>query len=260
VLRSLELTRGRRWALALGLPFVLAIIGYGSLNYVAYAGQDSYRIQPSLVPAGPSVTVSVGDGDASIAPSSDGQAHLAGVVHYSLFRPSVSWKTTSSGTSLTGFHCFWVGSCGASLTLIVPPDRPVKVSSSSGNITARSLRGTLTLNDDSGDIRMVAISGESVVLSDDSGNVSGENLTSPALKAHDDSGDVSLSFTQPPDLVTVSDDSGNIKVVVPAGLAYRVQAGTDSGSTHVEVPTDPSSPHVLNLHTDSGDVSVVAVP
>jgi Toastrack DUF4097 len=254
---TLDLTRGRRWALALGLPFVLAAIGFGGLTYVAYAGQDSYRVPPTAAPAGATVAVSVGSGNINISPSPDPMAHLSGSVHYSLIRPSVTWTTTASGLHIKGPDCFWVGNCGATLTLTVPPSRQLQASSGSGNVTARDLDGAATLGAGSGDIRINGFGGASLGLHAGSGNISGSGLASPQVEAHDGSGDVSLSFSQPPDQVTVRASSGNITVVVPAGTAYQINAHTGSGSTHVEVPTDPGSHHVLNLSDGSGNIRVV---
>jgi hypothetical protein len=56
----------------------------------------------------------------------------------------------------------------------------------------------------------------------------------------------------------VTDSSGNITIVLPPGTtAYRVNAHTDSGSTHIRVPTSPDSPFVITATTDSGDITIV---
>ena len=62
----LVLSAGRRWALVLGLPFVLGAIGYGGLNFVALVGQDSYRLQPITAPISNKVSVGVGNGDITV--------------------------------------------------------------------------------------------------------------------------------------------------------------------------------------------------
>jgi hypothetical protein len=45
--------------------------------------------------------------------------------------------------------------------------------------------------------------------------------------------------------------------VLPRGnTAYNVTASTASGQRTVSVPTNPSSPHVITVSNDSGDVTI----
>jgi len=252
----LVLSAGRRWALVLGLPFVLGAIGYGGLNFVALVGQDSYRLQPITAPISNKVSVGVGNGDITVVPSSGKRAVVSGVVHYSLFRPVVKWDHTATRTFLVGPNCFWAGSCGAELTLAVPARDAVRATSGSGNVSARGLTGALDLDDGSGDIQLDYVSGP-LVLSDSSGDITGTYISATRVQANDSSGDVDLSFTRPPDDVDVSDASGDITVAVPAKVSYSVVANADSGSTDIRVPTNPLSHNVIHLSDDSGDISVV---
>src|SRR5262249_23147166 len=71
------------------------------------------------------------------------------------------------------------------------------------------------------------------------------------------SGDITLVFTKVPDLVRVSDSSGNIRLVLPPGPAtYRVSASTSSGSTSLNVPQSLTSPHVIAVTNQSGDITI----
>jgi len=252
----LALTTGRRWALVLGLPFVLGTIGYGGLNYVALVGQDSYRIQPIIAPISNNVAVGVGNGDITVVPSSGNQAVLSGRVNYSLIRPVLKWENTATGTFLAGPNCFWAANCGAELTLAAPIGEAVRATSASGNVSARNLTGALDLNDDSGDVLVDHVSGP-LVLSASSGDIRGTYISATKVEAHDDSGDIDLSFDRPPNQVDVSDDSGNITVAVPGNVQYSVVAKTYSGPRNIGVPTNPASHNVIHLSDDSGDISVV---
>ncbi len=252
----LELTAGRRWALVLGLPLVLGGICYGGLDYVALVGEDTYRIAPITAPIGTKVAVGVDDGDITVVPSSGKQAVLTGVIDYSLVHPVVKWEQTANGTFLVGPYCFWAGSCGAELTLAVPGGEAVRASSGSGDVSARDLTSALNLDDGSGDILLDHLSG-SMVLSAGSGDITGTYLSTTKVQANDSSGDVDLSFTRAPDDVDVSDASGDITVAVPANVSYSVVAKSGSGSTNINVPTNPLSHNVIHLSDDSGDISVV---
>jgi hypothetical protein len=252
----LALTTGRRWALVLGLPFVLGAIGYGGLSYVALVGQDSYRLQPIVAPIGDNVSVGVGNGDITVGPGTGKRAVISGRVNYSLVRPVVKWDHSATGTNLVGPNCFWVGDCAAELKLAVPDSEAVRATSGSGNVSASNLTGALNLNAGSGDLLLDHLSG-SLVLSAGSGNITGANISATKVQANDSSGDVDLSFTRPPDDVDVSDGSGDITVAVPADVSYSVVANASSGSTDIRVPTNPASHNVIHLSADSGDISVV---
>ena len=254
--QPLVLTPGRRWSLVLGLPFVLAAIVDGGFQCVALVGQDSYRIAPITAPIGNKVSVGVGNGDITVVPGTGKQAVLSGVVNYSLFRPVVKWEHTGTGTFLVGPNCFWVGNCGATLTLATPVGEAVHATSSSGNVVVRNLTGALNLDDASGDITLDYVSGP-LVLSASSGDITGTDISATKVQANDSSGDVNLSFDRAPHDVDVSDASGDITVAVPANVSYSVVAHADSGSSNINVPTNPLSHNAIHLSDDSGDISVV---
>jgi hypothetical protein len=68
---------------------------------------------------------------------------------------------------------------------------------------------------------------------------------------------VVLSFSKVPAHVVVHDNSGDVTVVLPSGpTAYQVQASTSSGTTSIGVPRSPSSPHVITVTNQSGNVVV----
>jgi hypothetical protein len=252
----MTLNRPRRWALALGVPFAVALIAYGGLIYVGLVGQDHFRVQAAVARVGGRVSVGVGSGDITVGPSADNQAHLTGVVSYSIFRPSVHWHTTPAGTFLVGPSCPWLGMCSAELTVTVPPVHTVKASSGSGNVNAANVGGKLTLSTGSGDVSVERVSGV-LDLDSGSGNITGRGLSAPKVNANAGSGDVDLSFTRPPERVTVTASSGDITVAVPANVSYAVDVSTSSGAPEVGVPTNSASHHVIHLTAGSGNVSVV---
>jgi hypothetical protein len=254
--RSIELTRGRRWALAFGLPVLLAVIGYTGLDYVALVGQDTYALHPIVLPSKAKVTLTVENGDLAVQPSRDGRSRLDGTITYSLVRAEVTWSATAQGTVVSGPDCYWVGNCGADLRLVVPPDRALDATLGSGDLTLEAMTGPLKLDDDSGDMVVGRITG-TLVAYDGSGDITGTDLRSSSVKATDDSGDVNLSFARPPDNLRVNDSSGDITVSVPAGVAYKVTARASSGSTNIDVTNDPSSKRVIVLNDGSGDIAVV---
>jgi hypothetical protein len=252
----LALTTGRRWALILGLPFVLAGIADGGFQCVALVGQDSYRLAPITAPIADKVTVGVGNGDITVSPGAGKRAVITGRVNYSLFRPDVKWEHTATGAFLQGPNCFWAGDCGAELTLAVPAGEAVRASSGSGDVTAGNLTGALNLDASSGDVLLGHLSG-ALILTDGSGDISGSDISSNKVQANDSSGDVDLSFDHVPQDVVISDGSGDITVAVPGNVSYAVVASASSGSTNIAVPTNPRSHNVIHLSDASGDINVV---
>jgi len=257
--RNLKLDRPRRWALAVGVPFALAAVGYGGLTVVALVGQDSYRVQTSVASVGTKVSVAIGNGNINVVPSPDGRDHLSGVVSYSLVRPRVYWRSTTAGPVLEGPNCPFFGNCGATLTLSVPLGQPTGASTGSGDLRASRLAGALTLRDGSGNIAMDHLSGP-LVLSDSSGDISGSHLSAGNVLAFAGSGDVELSFDRAPHEVRVNDSSGDITIQVPTNVSYHVVASASSGSTDIAVSSDPAAPRVIYLTDGSGDIRVVPAP
>ncbi|EHR53761.1 hypothetical protein SacmaDRAFT_5645 [Saccharomonospora marina XMU15] len=75
-----------------------------------------------------------------------------------------------------------------------------------------------------------------------------------AVRVSADSGDIRLWLDRV-ERVSARADSGDIEVTVPSG-SYRITGDTDSGDREIGVATDPASTRVLDLSTDSGDVTV----
>lgn len=147
-----------------------------------------------------------------------------------------SWGDHGDGTSLEGGtlrldDCGW--QCSVDYEVVVPLGTTVRGKVNSGNL----------------DLDGVA----EVAVEVDSGNVTVRNVEGP-VKANADSGDVVLRLAVPGS-VTASADSGNVELIVPPA-SYRVTGDTDSGDRTITVPQDPTSEFVLDLESDSGDVTV----
>ncbi|HXZ75051.1 MAG TPA: DUF4097 family beta strand repeat-containing protein [Streptosporangiaceae bacterium] len=272
---SLPMTPGRWVALVIGTPLALLVIGWTALTAAAFAGLGSSQVSLSVPIHGRTAAVSVDEGDVSAGPGPAGQLRVHGTLHYSLVRPQLSWQRSPSTISLHG-HCrVPTGVCSFDYAVTVPAGARSEFSSSSGNVTASGLAGTVTLSTDSGDIKATRISGRATIsdhsgditvtslsaaralIMNDSGNITGTGVSSRQLNAQDQSGDITVVFTRVPDLVRISDSSGNIKLVLPPGpTAYRVSASTSSGQTSIGVPQSPTSPHVISATDRSGDITI----
>ena len=149
----------------------------------------------------------------------------------------------------------WSDECDVDLTVAVPAGLAVTASADSGDITASDL-DALTLHADSGNLQVNGGSGL-LHLSTDSGQITGVAMDASDVNASANSGSISLDFARAPADVSIQDNSGDVTVTVPSGgPAYAVSAHSDSGSTSVEVPTDPTSTHDISISVHSGNAVV----
>jgi DUF4097 and DUF4098 domain-containing protein YvlB len=154
-----------------------------------------------------------------------------------------------------GFHIFGAY-CEARVTITVPAEVDLRVSTDSGGVRVTGMRGSVRLSADSGDLDVSGLSGPlSAQL--DSGQFLGRNLTSSTVEVEVDSGDVNLQFDIAPSAVRARTDSGQVVIGVPPGSGpYGVRTHTDSGEATVAVTTGVSAQHQIDAATDSGDITI----
>jgi hypothetical protein len=271
----LPMTAARRVFLAAGTPIALLVIGWTSLTGIAWVAQGSYRVNLAIPVSGRAVSVAVDSGQLSLGTGAAGTLLVTGTAHYALARSVVTWRSSPAGVSVSSRCRQLTGPCSFTYAVAVPPGSITGVDDSSGDVTARRLAGRLTVQAGSGDVRVSALSGD-VRISDDSGDVSGSSLTSPELTISagsgsigitgvasrdvtvaNQSGDTVLRFARVPARVQVSADSGDVTLVLPPGAAtYRVVARSSDGSTTVGFPSNPSSPHLITVTDQSGDITI----
>ena len=271
----LPMTPGRWVALVIGIPLALVVFGWTALTAVAFAGLGSSRVDLAVPVHGRTAAVKVDEGDITAGPGPGGEVRVRGTLHYSIVRPKLRWQHSRSTITLHARCQLPTGICSFDYAVTVPPVARSRVSTGSGNLTARGLAGTVTLSADSGDVKAARISGRAFIsdhsgditvtslsapralITNDSGNITGSEVSSQQLTVQDQSGDITVVFTKVPDLVKISNSSGNITLVFPPGpAAYRVSASTSSGRTSINVPQSPTSPHVVSVTNQSGDITI----
>jgi DUF4097 and DUF4098 domain-containing protein YvlB len=131
-----------------------------------------------------------------------------------------------------------VNRCKADLNLAIPFDADLVVQGDSGDIVAERLAGHLDL-------------------STSSGNVGGHDLNPISVRAKTDAGEVDLDFTTQPVSVQANSTSGDVRVVVPAGGEYRVDATTNAGDVNVRgVIRNDRALRSISANADAGNVTV----
>lgn len=270
------MTTGRRVALAIGVPLAVATIGWTALTLVALAGQASYRVDLRVPVHSRTVAVAVDSGQISLRRGTAGLVRITGTAHYALIRPSITSQSTFEQTSVRSSCRSLTWPCSFDYAVAIPGGVDTKISDAVGHLTASGLGGRLALESDAGDIRASALtgdvlisdqsgditaadlSGRDLVIKDQSGNISATGLTVSGVTVTNGSGDITLTFASVPARVLVTSEAGNINLLLPHGsTAYRVDARTSSGTTNLhDVPTDASSPHVITVTDQSGDISI----
>lgn len=291
----LPMTPARWVILALGLPVVLALIGWTGFSAVAQADQATYRVHVNVPASGGQTRVTIDNAAAAFRPGFGDRISLNGTLRESLTRPSFSWRSSASGLTLHSQCSVWTGFCSLDYNITAPAGLPLTVSDGSGNLSASGFGGHVTLSDDSGnlgasrlagkislssgsgDITASALNGGTVQLSDGSGNITASGvsggavqlsngsgdivvsgLAAPDVVGKDASGDLTLTFTKVPKRVNVTDESGDITLVLPPGpTSYQVEASSTTGSTNLSVKHSTSSPNVIIAGDISGSITII---
>jgi Putative adhesin len=257
VINRVPLTRGRVLALVIGVPLVLAIIGWTALTAVAFAAQDNYPVRLNLPVHGSTVNFSVDAGNVTVSQTAGDRLVATGTAHYSLVRSTVTRSVTATGTTVSS-HCrFVAGECSFNYRVGLPAGGRAGLASGSGNMLLRGLSGYVNAAAGSGDIAGTGLSGPQVSLESGSGDITVSGLTSADVTASAGSGNVTLTFIKVPRLVSVSNSDGDVRLVLPPGRTlYKVDASAGSGSSVVKVPQSTNSPHVIKVSDGSGNILV----
>jgi hypothetical protein len=156
-------------------------------------------------------------------------------------RPKLT-TTVQGGTrtirSRCGSHVMAGVGGSQSLTVTVPAETRVTVSSDSSTVHVDGIAGDVSARSSSG-------------------GVEGSLLRAPRVTARSSAGGVSLSFAAPPEQVRASSSSGGVTVLLPDGPeTYRVEVSSSSGSTRTDVRTDPTSTRTIDATSSAGPVRV----
>ena len=291
---AFPMTRGRRVALALGVPVCLALVAYTGFGLVANFGEGKYAVSYALPAGAKSLTLSDAGGQVTIKQAPVSRATLTGTARYSLIRSTVT-EHTAGGRTTIGNHCplTLVGDCELDATVSVPVGLPVAASTGGGNasvtgatgpvtlssgggdLSADDVSGPLSLSTNGGNIQVNAITAHTLTASSGGGditadgvssatftaNTSGGNIqatvTSPRVTAGSGGGDIDIVFTTDPSNVRVSTSGGNITIVLPRdGTTYAV-AATSAGGSVSEIPSNPNSPRAITATTGGGHISII---
>lgn len=264
-----------------------------AVSQLANGEQTGYSVRLSAPASGGQSRLTISNADLTLRPGAGPRIQVRGSLLGSIVRPSFGHRSTASGLVLSSTCRTPVGFCSLSFDATVPSGLPVTASDNFGNLTASGLHGRVSLSDNSGnltatgltgtirlsnpygllsatglagsiqlgansgDINGTRLSGE-VTVRDTFGNVSITGLAGGDVSASDNSGDIFLRFTEVPRRVDVSDQFGNITVLLPpVSTAYQIHAPVPQfGSRAIQVAQSPASSHVITAHNSNGDITI----
>ena len=222
-----------------------ALLTAGLVMAVWWAATDqertaTYQVRGSVT----AITLDIGEADLQIV-GGGGQAALQ-VSHtdrFSFNHPAEAERVVRGGELRLRSRCpaALIGSCSSAYRLRVPDNVPVRVRTTSGDVTSSGYRGSATVDTTSGSV--------------DFDGWCGFNLQVRA-----DVGDVRAVAACTPQRLQLRSRAGSVQALVPPGR-YRVDAESDEGKRSVRgVTTGDDAPFQVQALSTTGDVRVGSGP
>lgn len=270
------MTPGRVVSLTIGVPIMLAVIGWLCFTLVAMLDLETFPVNVTIPVAGKQLTAQI-DGNLTVRQQADvSNAKLTGTAKYNLIRPSVTTTRTATGWRV-GYRCdIGVGECSLNGTLVVPSQASLTLDSAGGDVSMTSYSGKLTLDMAGGNLNAGTLTGSAtqpiqvksyggdvtvntfdapLLLDTDGGNVNIPAVTSPAggiVRSY--GGDVTITFVKAPGSLEIDSYGGNVQLALP-GHQYIYDVHTDGGNQRV--PSSTSGAHdKITVNSEGGDVSI----
>jgi hypothetical protein len=249
-------TRPPRALVLAAVIFVLACTVPAAASLIAQGYRNTSQHIATLVPQAQRLTVRDVPGDVQLAPSIDGQVHVRALAEHGVEQPRYTEESTPAGVLLS-VDCpdaLAVG-CSVDYTIEVPRSFAIRVEGGGGDLIARDLTGSMSVDRHWGETTLVDVAGPVTVRSQ-TGGVEAIGLRSDTVRVDTDSGDVQLELASAPSDTRVTSGYGDIDIIVPGDERYRVSADTPHGDTGLTVRTDPNSEHSIAAVSQAGDVDV----
>ena len=252
---ALPMTRVRRVVLAVGLPVVMALIGFaaygwvnGTVVYLASENTVGYSVGFSVPPAAGQARVTTSNADLAVRAGTGQAIVVRGHLRSSFVRPRFTYRSTPAGLALDPQCRMPDLTCSLSFGVTVPAGLPVSVSDSFGALQASGLRGTVTMSDNSGDLTASRLTG-TIHLADLFGTLSASRL-SGSIRLDNNSGDIQASGVTGD--TRLQDSFGAISVT---GIsAADVVASNNSGDISL---TFTKVPQRVNVTDSFGSITLV---
>jgi DUF4097 and DUF4098 domain-containing protein YvlB len=250
-------TGGRVVALAVGLPFVVAVAAGGAFSVVGDFAQTSERHVASYSWSGGAITLHT-DGNVTVEVGSSPQIAVTYTEHYQLKKPTVTSATSGGGLQLAA-KCpggIFGNNCAINYVLTVPATAALNLHSGDGDIHVSGSTAALALDSGDGDIDLDDVTGNVVAQTGD-GDISGTAVSSTNVQASTGDGDMHIVWATAPTTVVATSGDGDIHLVLPQGSGpYRTSTHTGDGSAHVTSLVDPTAAASITAETGDGSITI----
>jgi hypothetical protein len=190
------------------------------------------------------ITLDIGEADLQIVGGgSQASLQVSHTDRFAFGRPAEAERLVEDGTLRLRSRCpdALLGSCSSSYRLRVPDNVPVRVRTTSGNVSSSGYRGSATVNTGSGDVNFDGWCGFN-------------------LQVRAELGDVRTVAACTPQRLQLRSRRGSVEALVPPGR-YRVDAESDEGSRSVRgVTVGEDAPFQIQALSTTGDVRVASGP
>lgn len=225
---------------SLGVAVACLAVGGSAMSVAGYTHSRTDTHTVNLPTGVSALDVGAGSGDVRLRPHGGEEPTAVARLRWAFVKPTVKSIVDGGRVSLVDECSFSLfGDCSTSWDLALPQGTPVRVRTTSGDISVDGLDGDLEVDTTSGDVI--------------GGVFSAKRVTVTAT-----SGDVDLRLSTAPESVVVTSTSGSIRLVLPNdGTAYAVQVSTAAGDVTNELVNAPGATHRIVVETTSGDIEVV---
>jgi hypothetical protein len=245
----------------IGSLLVTLVLAGMALGLVGRFAQQR-RVDSSPVPGVTSVVTVAQVGDVRVRVGEAGRPVVVrSTLTWSFREPDLQLRTNGGVLTVdTGCPKQWLlTDCSVDLDLTVPPGTALELATEVGDITGTGAGGPLTAVTRTGDISLTATGSATVQAFTSTGDVRVNGAAAGAdLEMTTSTGDVTVALDTVPTRVQARSSTGDLRITVPGGQSYQVDALTDTGDRSVQVPTDPASTHRISARASTGDVRILA--
>ncbi|WP_167538299.1 DUF4097 family beta strand repeat-containing protein [Streptomyces albofaciens] len=248
--------RTTRTALAAAALVTLAVVATGcELTEKVTESEQTYTVDGKAT----KLDVATPGGDIKVVAddTADGRVEVTERIEYGKKKPDTQHSLKDGALKLTADDCGRsAGRCNVDYEVRVPPSVAVTLRTDGGNIDVTGITGTVGTRTGGGNIGLRQTAG-ALSAETSGGDINISDAKGGQVTAHTDGGAIDARFTAVPDRVTADSSGGDVSVRLPQGR-YAVDATTDGGTRRVTGGTDSAAPHKIKVHSDGGDVEVVA--
>jgi putative adhesin len=222
-----------------------ALLTAGLVMAVWWAATDeertaSYQVRGSVT----AITLDIGEADLQIVGGgSQAALQVSHTDRFSFNHPAEAERVVRGGELRLRSRCpaALIGSCSSAYRLRVPDNVPVRVRTTSGDVSSSGYRGSATVDTTSGSVNFDGWCGFN-------------------LQIRADVGDVRATAACTPQRLQLRSRAGSVQALVPPGR-YRVDAESDEGKRSVRgVTTGDDAPFQVQALSTTGDVRVGSGP